>query len=47
MTCYGLSFFSFNGCVFKVKSCLANRAQFSGYQVKILNFKHDIKHHCR
>ena len=44
MTCYGLSFFSINGCVFKVISCLANRAQFSGYQVKILNLKHVIKH---
>ena len=45
MTCYGLSFFSINGWVFKVKSCLANRVQFSGHQVKILNLKHDIKHH--
>ena len=44
MTCHGLSFFSINGCVFKVISCLANRAQFSGYQVKILNLKHVIKH---
>ena len=37
--------FSINGWVFKVKSCLANRVQFSGHQVKILNLKHDIKHH--
>ena len=37
--------FSINGWVFKVKSCLANRVQFGGHQVKMLNSKHDIKHH--
>ena len=47
MTCYGLSFFSINGYVFKVKSCLANRAQFSRHQVKIMNLKHNIKQHRR
>ena len=45
MTRYGLSFFCINGCVFKAKSFLAHRVQFSGHQVKILNKKNDIKHH--
>ena len=31
--------FSFNGCVFNVKGCLADRVQFSGHQVKIMNLK--------
>ena len=36
----GSLFFSINGWVFKVKSCLANNSvQFSGHQVKILNLK--------
>ena len=42
---YGFFFFSINGCVLKAKSYLANRVKFSGHQVKILNLKHDIKHH--
>ena len=38
-------FLSINGWVFDVKICLANIMQFSRRQVKILNLKHDIKHH--